>query len=611
MFNIVFKSGKIPDLWSVGIICPIYKGKGDMADPDNYRGITILSCYGKLFTTVLNNRLNCYLENMNVLCEEQAGFRKNYGTYDHIFNLQCLVELYLYRKKPLYCAFVDYRKAFDSVNRIALWRKLLQNCVDGNMFVIIHAMYENAKSCVRQGSKLSEYFQSNIGVRQGENLSPVLFSLFLNDLVEFISKAYDGLSDVCDATHLVLDTDEISVYLRLYLLLYADDTVILAESKVELQTALNAMYLYCKTWNLEINASKTKVVIFNKRKIIDKPVFTLNGEILNVVDDFVYLGIIFMSNGSFSKNRIKLLDQGRKAMYSMLRKCRSLGLPIDIQLKMFDTMVSPILLYGCEVWGYENNAAVESLFLQFYKIILGVKKSTPNCILYGELGRYPTDIFIKSRMIGMWKRLVCNKQDKISAMLYKLLFNMHKKDFFHSKWITYIENILNDCGFSEYWIAQNVPKCINLSKLVKQRLCDQFKQNWYTTIFNSPKCLNYRIFKYNHGLEFYLLNLPDDLKKALCNFRCLNHRLPIERGRFWGIERDDRICDICNKNQLGDEYHYLFNCTFFNNERKSLLPCNLITNHNTDKFYELFNSDSYNVVLKIAKFCKIVLSVVN
>ena len=121
-----------------------------------------------------------------------------------------------------------------------------------------------------------------------------------------------------------------------------------------------------------------------------------------VVDDFAYLGIIFMSNGSFSKNRDKLLEQDirRKEMFSMLRKCRILGLPIDIQLQMFNTMISPILLYECEVWGFENNDAIgigieslHSLFLQFYKISLGVKKSTPNCILYGELGRYPIEIF--------------------------------------------------------------------------------------------------------------------------------------------------------------------------------------------------------------------------
>jgi hypothetical protein len=134
LFNIIFDSGIIPDCWSEGIIVPIYKNKGDPCSPDNYRGITILSCFGKLFTTVLNNRLNCYLENYNALCEEQAGFRKHYSTTDHIFNLKCLIDLYARCIKPLYCAFIDYPKAFDSVDRLALWHSMLQNCVDGKMF---------------------------------------------------------------------------------------------------------------------------------------------------------------------------------------------------------------------------------------------------------------------------------------------------------------------------------------------------------------------------------------------------------------------------------------------------------------------------------------------
>jgi hypothetical protein len=229
LFNIIFDSGIIPDCWSEGIIIPIYKNRGDYCSPDNYRGITILICFGKLFTTVLNNRLNCYSKHYNILCEEQAGFRKHYSTTDHMFNLKCLIDLYVRCNKPLYCAFIDYRKAFDSVDRLALWHILLQNCVDGKMFKIIRNMYDNAKSCVRKGSQLSEFFYSNVGVRQGENLSLVLFSLFLNDLVEFISHAYDGLTNICNATHIFLDTEELSVFLKLYLLLYADDTVISAE----------------------------------------------------------------------------------------------------------------------------------------------------------------------------------------------------------------------------------------------------------------------------------------------------------------------------------------------------------------------------------------------
>jgi hypothetical protein len=123
---------------------------------------------------------------MSILCEEQAGFRKHYSTTDHIFNLKCLIDMHLRCNKTLFCAFIDYRKAFDSVDRCALWHKLLQYCIDGKMLKIIHNMYESAKSCVRLGTKLSDHFYSNVGVRQGENLFPVLFSLFLNDLVEFI-----------------------------------------------------------------------------------------------------------------------------------------------------------------------------------------------------------------------------------------------------------------------------------------------------------------------------------------------------------------------------------------------------------------------------------------
>jgi hypothetical protein len=104
--------------------------------------------------------------------------------------------------------------------------------------------------------------------------------------------------------------------LKLYLLLhvYADDTIILAESQVELQAALHAMYLYCKSWKLEVNASTTKIVIFRKRSsnLDVNPVFTFNGENINIEDEFTYLGTVFMSNGSFCKKQSKLVSQGRK-----------------------------------------------------------------------------------------------------------------------------------------------------------------------------------------------------------------------------------------------------------------------------------------------------------
>ena len=137
IFNLVLDSGQITEKWTDGFIIPIYKQKDSINDPDNYRGITILSCLGKLFTSILNTRINSYVEMYGLIGENQAGFRKSYGTLDHIFNMKCLIDLYLCKKKHLFCAFIDYKKAFDSVDRIALWRKLLNNNLDGKVLIAI------------------------------------------------------------------------------------------------------------------------------------------------------------------------------------------------------------------------------------------------------------------------------------------------------------------------------------------------------------------------------------------------------------------------------------------------------------------------------------------
>ena len=133
------------------------------------------------------------------------------------------------------------------------------------------------------------------------------------------------------------------------------------------------MFLYCKSWDLEVNPSKTKITIFCNRKNVHVPKFLYNGQKLSVDDSFVYLGTTFSYNGLFTSNNQQLFDKARKTMFSILRKSRKLQLPIDIQLQMFDTLVLPILLYGSEVTGFENHNMLERLCLQFYKIILKVK----------------------------------------------------------------------------------------------------------------------------------------------------------------------------------------------------------------------------------------------
>ena len=238
-----------------------------------------------------------------------------------------------------------------------------------------------------------------------------VFSIYLNDLSEFISHAYSGLNDILSMSSILLSNNALEVYFKLYILLYADDTVLFAESEAELQSALNAMFLYCKSWDLEVNPAKTKITIFANRKNQQAPKFMYNGQELAVDDNFVYLGTMFSYNGRFLKNSRRLFDQARKAMFAVLNKSRKLLLPVDIQLQLFDTMVAPILLYGSEVTGFEKHDILERLCIQYYKIILKAKKSTPNFMLYGELGRHPISVLIKSKMIGFWQRLVNGKQE--------------------------------------------------------------------------------------------------------------------------------------------------------------------------------------------------------
>ena len=119
-FNLILETGIISESWLEGVIKPTYKRTGDPKQPENYRPITILSCFGKLFTAILNHKLNNILKHNNILKENQAGFRSGYSKVDHIFTLHVLIELLKRKKKTLFCLFVDYSKAFDSVWRVGL-----------------------------------------------------------------------------------------------------------------------------------------------------------------------------------------------------------------------------------------------------------------------------------------------------------------------------------------------------------------------------------------------------------------------------------------------------------------------------------------------------------
>jgi hypothetical protein len=156
-------------------------------DPKNYRPITILSCLGKLFTAVLSERLTKYSDDFFILNENQCGFRKGYSTLDNLFVLFNFFEILKNKKNTMFCAFIDFEKAFDKVWRDGLWYKLLLNNMNGNMYNIIVNMHSGTKSCISYNDCKSEFFPCNNGVRQGGNLFPFLFAVFMNDLESYLT----------------------------------------------------------------------------------------------------------------------------------------------------------------------------------------------------------------------------------------------------------------------------------------------------------------------------------------------------------------------------------------------------------------------------------------
>ena len=139
---------------------------------------------------------------------------------------------------------------------------MLSSGINGKVFNVVYNIYNKAKSCVKSDDRISNTFKSNVGVRQGENLSPLLFALYLSDFDQFLSTKYSGLSFFENQIRDVLNDNELDHFIRLYTLLYADDTIILSESESELQHALNGLYEYCRLWKLKVNLEKTNIIIF-------------------------------------------------------------------------------------------------------------------------------------------------------------------------------------------------------------------------------------------------------------------------------------------------------------------------------------------------------------
>ena len=229
-------------------------------------------------------------------------------------------------------------------------------------------------------------------------------------------------------------------------------------------------------------------------------------------------------------------------------------------------------------------------------------------MVLGELGRLPIRFEIYKRMLLFWGR--CSSPDnknKISSMLYNTVYVLHnnQENMYKNKWSCKICEILQMCNLTDYWKCNANLNTNHFKETCKKALSLSFNQNWRNNCLKDGKCNYYKEFKLDLCLEKYLTNLPDQLKISLCKFRCSTHLLPIEKGRHLGIPRNERLCELC-KDDLGDEYHYLFICPSFLISRKKYLAPYYWKKPSVEKFINLMKIKKVKSLTKLAKIVKII-----
>jgi hypothetical protein len=608
LFNSIYSQGKYPHSWNSGYIVNIHKG-GPISDPNNYRGITISNALAKVFSMILNDRLDKYLSENNILCPNQIGFKKLTRTTDHMFIIRTLIDKYVkHGNSPIFACFVDFRKAFDSVWRQALLFKLLKSNIRGKMFNIIQDMYQHDRVCLKIEQDRTDFFSCNTGVKQGDVLSPNLFNLFLNDLPSHIA------GQDCDSPTLG-ETDINS-------LLYADDLVIFSLSSSGLQASLDKLNSYCQTWRLEVNIEKSKVLQCCKSGRMCNESFLIGGQTIECVQEYKYLGILFSASGSLTPARHNMHDRALKAVFKLKSCTQDSNLPPALALKLFDQVIKPVCLYGSEIWGIEDLASskysringfdslfyclpIETIQLSFCKHILGVSKKTTNAAVMGELGRFPLGIDVVSNVIGFWNHATSNTANPLLSKAVEVSIDLDSSG--KCSWVSFLSKLLPI-------LNENT----SLANIHPNQIVDKLKRryitSWRNTLDNhhnplGGKLSTYRTFKSNFCFEQYLSEVKNDShRRSLAKLRSSNHTLAIETGRYTRpiTPRNERICRLCLSDEIEDECHFLLYCNTFSDLRSSFivpfLNANIKCLSSTLQIGYFLNSGQ-EVIRSVAKYC--------
>uniref|UniRef100_A0A8D8W2L6 Craniofacial development protein 2 n=1 Tax=Cacopsylla melanoneura TaxID=428564 RepID=A0A8D8W2L6_9HEMI len=327
IIHTIWKREKMPVNWNAGVLCVLHK-KGDKLDCNNFRGIMLLNTAYKVLTSILNERLKEITETK--IGEYQCGFRRNKSTSDQIFVIRQIMEKCNEHDIDLHILFIDFKQAFDSINRLKLGEALKDLEVPGKLKNLIMMTMDGSNAHVKVNNQLTDSFNINKGVRQGDGLSATLFIIALHSVIKHLDQRgtiFNKSTQICA---------------------YADDIGLIARTKTRLIEVFRDLEEKAKGIGLIINDSKTQYMIASANKTLKPVDLVINDRTFKVVTSFKYLGNLIDNSAQCSTSIKERIQAGFRAYYANLSLLKNKLLNRAAKIQIYKTLIRPVVTYGGE-----------------------------------------------------------------------------------------------------------------------------------------------------------------------------------------------------------------------------------------------------------------------